>query len=674
MVFIISQVNLSEMNSFNGIDSKSNIDFQSVSNCSSNGEDQKEYCPILEGNFEIEQLSFIDLTQDECISPVKKQNSTTSPSDIKKNKRIFKRKNAMLSKPDNNSISPSTFVKKSNGTNLKQTQLNTFFCSAKKLPRRSEVSQSNKIYSQFKNNDHAMKPKIVDLCECLNMKTNNIAIKTLTECLGCKEMDNQSFQTITCDKEIDININLEYSKKEKLQTLLKEEIVDLCLDSSSEVEDIEKDKRKTHRKTKKRSNKKLSKLIKETESRFSDETHTACELEKMQITKDCILSSKTLHLNDDKKCNKESPPRRKRPGTVDSEKNDCPPYKVIEGTTFAVDAFNFGLLKNVTTYFLTHFHTDHYVGLTKKFSMPIYASETTINLIRGFIAVDEKLLHILFLNTPHKIEGVSVTAIDANHCPGAIMLLFQLPCGKRILHTGDFRWSQKMELDINLNLKQNHIDLLYLDTTHISDRHNINSQAECISKAINWVREFKQSNEGKKILYVVCTDVIGKENFWFSIADAFDLKIWSDGKRKKALTLIGNEKILKKLVSNANEADMHVVSHADAGFRHLDEYFHKFSDTFDMVLSIKPKGTDTIDPKYDGPVNSVSVRYSEHSTHKELRKFLSFLLPKRVISTVPLGKNIFRCPKIPVSWHTKEILVTYTKQVSLLNYVSVKKK
>ena len=55
----------------------------------------------------------------------------------------------------------------------------------------------------------------------------------------------------------------------------------------------------------------------------------------------------------------------------------CPPYKIIEDTTFAVDAFQFGYIENVTHYFLTHFHADHYIGLTKSFAKPIYMSPIT---------------------------------------------------------------------------------------------------------------------------------------------------------------------------------------------------------------------------------------------------------------------------------------------------------
>lgn len=40
------------------------------------------------------------------------------------------------------------------------------------------------------------------------------------------------------------------------------------------------------------------------------------------------------------------------------------------------------------------------------------------------------------LNSPILVEGVRVTFLDANHCPGAVMILFEPPGCRPVLHTG----------------------------------------------------------------------------------------------------------------------------------------------------------------------------------------------------------------------------------------------
>lgn len=64
---------------------------------------------------------------------------------------------------------------------------------------------------------------------------------------------------------------------------------------------------------------------------------------------------------------------------ITKKKKVCPEFKFIKGTPFAVDAFNFGDLgsRGVEYYFLTHFHSDHYIGLNKKFCRPLYCSQIT---------------------------------------------------------------------------------------------------------------------------------------------------------------------------------------------------------------------------------------------------------------------------------------------------------
>lgn len=72
-----------------------------------------------------------------------------------------------------------------------------------------------------------------------------------------------------------------------------------------------------------------------------------------------------------------------------------------------------------------------YGGLTKSFCHgKIYCSLITAKLVNFKIGIPWEKIEVLPLNQKINISGVDVTCIDANHCPGAIIILFELPNGK----------------------------------------------------------------------------------------------------------------------------------------------------------------------------------------------------------------------------------------------------
>ena len=145
-------------------------------------------------------------------------------------------------------------------------------------------------------------------------------------------------------------------------------------------------------------------------------------------------------------------------------------------------------------FFLTHYHKDHIRGLTPTFTRgPIYTTKVTRALLlidlprlrpqlRTF-DVEEKTAVTVSADGGSGGTGSGggactfyVTAFDANHCPGAVILLFHLPIHtspstttapsyRALLHTGDMRYDPLRFHSPLLLSVVNHIDTLYLDCT-----------------------------------------------------------------------------------------------------------------------------------------------------------------------------------------------------------------
>jgi DNA cross-link repair 1A protein len=339
----------------------------------------------------------------------------------------------------------------------------------------------------------------------------------------------------------------------------------------------------------------------------------------------------------------------------------CPYYKKIPGTDFICDGFAYADSSLTKNYFLTHFHSDHYGGIVKSWNSGIiYCSLPTANLVSQQLGVDRKFIHPLGMNIPVVLESkgkpVTVTLLDANHCPGAVMFLFQVGY-RNILHVGDFRWNRTlMYHDLKDFFTQNiRLDDLFLDTTYCDEKYCLPTQDEAIEAAISKAEAevIACRKAGKRLLMLFGAYTIGKERIYLAVAEKLGMKVYVDSRRRKILSALGwSEEKLSILTTDRHATSLWVVPLGHINFKHFSMYCNGsdkvFSTrSFDKVVGFRPTGWslsgckngEIISTQSNGIFTVHGVPYSEHSSFPELVDCIECLRPSRIIPTVSVSKS-----------------------------------
>ncbi|XP_003961638.2 DNA cross-link repair 1A protein isoform X1 [Takifugu rubripes] len=332
--------------------------------------------------------------------------------------------------------------------------------------------------------------------------------------------------------------------------------------------------------------------------------------------------------------------RRNADGEVELPR--CPFYKKIPGTKFAIDAFRYGMIEGITAYFLTHFHSDHYGGLTKSSTFPVYCNKITGNLVKSKLKVAEPYIHVLPMNTQVTVEGVTVVLLEANHCPGAAMLLFFLPDGQIVLHTGDFRADPSMEL--YPELLSCRVQTLYLDTTYCSPEYTFPTQQEVINFAASTAFELVALNP--RTLVVCGSYSVGKEKVFFALADVLGSKVSLSRDKYNTMCCLESEQVKQCITTDWKAARVHVLPMMQLTFKKLEQHLARFSSQYDQLVAFKPTGwtfsqqvesVGEIEPDVSGNISIYGIPYSEHSSFVEMKRFVQWLQPLKIIPTVNNG-------------------------------------
>lgn len=314
-----------------------------------------------------------------------------------------------------------------------------------------------------------------------------------------------------------------------------------------------------------------------------------------------------------------------------------PQWNCVPGTPFRVDAFKY-LTRDCCHWFLTHFHLDHYQGLTKSFSHgKIYCSLITAKLVNMKIGIPCERLEVLQLNQKVSIAGVDVTCFDANHCPGSIMIRFEPANGKAVLHTGDFRYSEEM---LNL-LTGSPISSLVLDTTYCNPQYDFPKQ----EAVIQFVVEAIQAEAfNPKTLFLIGSYTIGKERLFMEVARVLREKIYINPAKLKLLECLGfSKEDMQWFTVKEEESHIHVVPlWTLASFKRLKHIANRYTNRYSLIVAFSPTGWTSGKSKkktpgrrlQQGTIIRYEVPYSEHSSFTELKEFVEQVSPEVIIPSV----------------------------------------
>ncbi|KAK9037620.1 hypothetical protein V6N11_022524 [Hibiscus sabdariffa] len=304
-----------------------------------------------------------------------------------------------------------------------------------------------------------------------------------------------------------------------------------------------------------------------------------------------------------------------------------------KGLPFSVDTFS-PSSKRKRHHFLTHAHKDHTFGISSHFSYPIYSTHLTKSLVLlNYPQLDDSLF--VGIETGESIviddpDGeFQVTAFDANHCPGAVMFLFEGSFGN-ILHTGDCRLTPEClqnlpEKYIGRKRKepQCRFDYLFLDCTfgrfsrNLPSKHSAIHQEEILTSV--------SVTFGSKI-YV---DKATNPDFFQSLS-VIAPEILSEDPTSRFRLFDGFPKLSERATVILAEAQSN-FQHEPLIIRPSAMWYACEEERLETESRRKIRFNEAIKDQF----GVWHVCYSMHSSSNELDWALKLLTPKRVVSTTP---------------------------------------
>jgi Cft2 family RNA processing exonuclease len=268
-------------------------------------------------------------------------------------------------------------------------------------------------------------------------------------------------------------------------------------------------------------------------------------------------------------------------------------------------------------YFLTHFHADHTEGLSDAWNNgPIYCSALTARLLNERFGLDG-VVHAIEPGESVKVAvngiRVGVTALDANHCPGALMFHFDV-AGRRALYSGDFRINDAIRAAAG---KLRGVDVAFVDSTYDDPRYEFPPQEEAIRAVVKLVGEHMD----KEVFLAVYQ--IGKTKLLRAVSDEFSRPVYVSDGVAKLYDAMGFGDLVTRDKSATN-----LRGYARGYYFEYFPFRHRrFRPTHTVII---PTGW-AVEESGRCPHGYFYIPYSEHCSFSELQEFKSLLAPKKIV-------------------------------------------
>nr|GMC64609.1 5' exonuclease Apollo isoform X1 [Ipomoea batatas] len=330
--------------------------------------------------------------------------------------------------------------------------------------------------------------------------------------------------------------------------------------------------------------------------------------------------------------------------------------EMLKGLPFSVDTWSPNSSRK-RNHFLTHAHKDHTQAICTYASYPIYCTLLTKSLVlQHYPQLDRSVFVNIEVGQSLDIEDpdgrFTVTAFDANHCPGALMFLFEGNFGN-ILHTGDCRLTTECLQRLPEKYVGNRgresrcpLDCVFLDCTFGKFPLRMPTRQSAIQQVINCIWKYPDA----PTVYLTC-DLLGQEEILVNVSRAFGCKIYVD-KEKNPECSQALELLVPEILSQDPRSRFQLfggfpglydraeakIAEARANFQHEPLIIRASSQWYAYDEGCSEMETRKKE-RFDQAVRDLSgvwhVCYSIHSSREELEWALQLLTPRWVVSTTP---------------------------------------